>query len=177
MYNSLSAKPIPVHFMKQIEEVGEMVRSFYKSLTVFVKKLGSLDLRISNYQNQSGYSWVDYGTQLSIKSDFYGYIRINQKNMYVELGELYSDLEACKQRFNSVLTNLNENILPVGKLTIAENIINFPKKANVNKDATETISELLSRTEKMVQIVDQQHKQFALRAESLILQMRGQFAK
>lgn len=177
MYNSLSAQSIPTNFLKQIEEVGEMVRNVYKLLAVFVKKLGSLDLRISNYQNQSGYSWVDYNVQLSIKSDFYGYVRINQKNLYDELGELYYNLEVCKQRFNSVMTDLDETKVPVGTLTYIDNVINFPKKSDPNKEATETVGKLLSRTEKIVQVVDQQHKQLASRTENLILQMRGQFVK
>lgn len=175
MYNSLSAQSIPANFLNQIEEVGEMVRSVCKSLALFVKKLGSLDLRISNYQNQSGYSWIDYGAQLSIKSDFYGYVKINQKNLYAELGELYYNLEVCKQRFNCVLTHLNETKVPARKLTFAENIITFPKKTNSNKEATETIGELLSRTEKVVKAVDEKHKLLASRTEKLILQMRGQF--
>lgn len=182
MHNSLSAQSMPNSFLNQIEEVGEMVLRVYRSLAVFVKKLGSLDMRISNYQNQSGYNWVDYGAQLSIKSDFYGYIKINQKNMDAELGELYYNLEVCKQRFNSVMLNLNKSNAmcsgQINQLVLTENIINFPKKKSLDdKDAAKDISDLLSKTEKIVRAVEQKHKQLISRTENLILQMRGQFDK
>lgn len=169
------------NFFIKIEKVKEMVSVIFKSFMRLAARLGLFDKRLSNYQQQQGYSWVDAPTQIQIKSDFYGYIKQNQKNMTLELKELNSEYLTCKKEFKNLIDEVEHQKVNLVRTNYKntfekDGLIKFPKLEKLpNYEVLENISDLFDSSEKIVKQVEQKHEHILHKTQDVILEMRKQF--
>ncbi len=87
-----------VNFSHELSVIGEMIRVVYRSLIQFASRLCSLEKRISSYQDQGGYRWIESDVRKDVASDFYSYIKVNQRHILTELNELNTEFQQCKKK-------------------------------------------------------------------------------
>lgn len=162
----------------ELHQIGQMIRNVYSLFLNFANRLCSLEKRILNYQIQEGYRWVDTHSRKNVVSDFYGYIKINQRHITLDLKELNDEFSLCKKQAQDIIEKFKEEkpVLAEVKapLITYDNIINFPKVDKPEVDVIQDLSNLLCESEKLSKDLLEKHKKVSTQAENLVIQMRGQ---
>lgn len=168
-----------VNFSHELSVIGEMIRVVYRSLIQFASRLCSLEKRISSYQDQGGYRWIKSDVRKDVASDFYSYIKVNQRHILTELNELNTEFQQCKKKAEVLIYKINECDSVVfnihTKPVVNEgNLIPFKPSLPKEDDVIQNLSQLLAQSEKLSHDIHVKHQTVTSKAANLINQMRGQ---
>lgn len=168
-----------VNFSHELNVIGEMIHFVYNSFLNFAKRLCSLEHRMSNFQAQEGYRWIEVKARKSVASDFYSYLKVNQRHISAELNELNAEFEQCKKQAEFLILKIGECETLVFNISAApllnhDNLIPFKPNAQKDYDVVKELSRLLAESEKLSQDIRLKHQSVSRSAANLVMQMRGQ---
>lgn len=172
-----------VNFTHELSVIGEMIRVVYKSLIRFASRLCSLEKRISSFQDQGGYRWIDGDVCRDVTSDFYSYIKVNQRHILADLNELNTEFLQCKKKAETLIYKIHESDSAVvfnidyAPVVNEGNIIHFKNHAptpHKEEDVVQSLAQLLAKGEELSRDIYVKHQAVSTKADTLISQMRGQ---
>lgn len=179
MYGISVDNNVVVSFSQELNVVGEMVRIVYSSFIKFASRLCSLEKRILSFREHQGYRWIDGKERRSLTSDFYGYVKVNQRHISNELDELNAEFEQCKKQAESLMVRIIDCETLVINISSAplvnqDNIIPFESNKKKDRDVVRELSKLLDESEKLSRDIRMKYQSVSQEAAGLVLQMRGQ---
>lgn len=179
MYRVSVESAAVVNFSHELKVIREMMNLVYRSFLNFANSLCSFEKRISSYQANHGYNWIDGGARREVTSDFYSYVKTSQRRITDELAELNVEFAQCKKQAEGLIFNIGEcgeSIYRVSNAPVVNtgNVIPFSKQVDPDEAVVSNLSDLLRESEQLSRVIHEKHKNVSDKAANLVTQMRGQ---
>lgn len=155
----------------RLVKLKKMVEDISASLTGHAAKLSDLDKRIEAYEKSGHFETVK--RKISVKGDFYGYIRNINKELKHEFKLIIDDYEKCNVSLKSFLAVVKEefNNSKESNLVEEDGIISFNAFQD-KKNIIIELDDLILKSEKVMQSVLTRQNEMVTKSEDVILKMR-----